>query len=98
MQLLPDALPTAPEAARETQEVAIPTARPNPPWQAGQIILSDRGLEVFDGAFWCALGGPRTPLEWYEVYPNIIKLLRDGSFVSTAGDGTQSEITKGDLI
>ena len=88
-------LDTALEAARETQEVAIPTARPNPPWQAGQIILSDRGLEVFDGAFWCAMGGPGTPVEWYQNYPNTIKLLPDGAFVSTAGDGTETQITKG---
>ena len=96
-------LDTALQAARETQEAAIPTARPSPPWQTGQIILSQRGLEVFDGAFWCAMGGPGTPPEWYQVYPNTIKLtpVPDGAtmqgvhFVSTASDGTQSRITEG---
>ena len=41
------------------------------------------------------MGGPGTPVEWYQNYPNTIKLLPDGAFVSTAGDGTETQITKG---
>lgn len=33
-------------------------ARPSPPWQTGQIILSSAGLEVYDGTFWRIISLP----------------------------------------